>query len=295
MLRITKNIEEANLVTHASKFHPDDVFATAFLSLLYPNSIVYRASKIDKEYKDKIIYDIGFGKYDHHQVDALMRNEKIKYSSFGLLWKDFGENYLKGLTEYYKEVFSNIDEKLVCQIDGIDNGNFYKLEADYYLLDLDKIIDLYNFEWDSKEDNDENFIKAVTLAIDIINNLIKREIADAKAFKIVTEKLKVLDSNILYLEEHLPYIDAIFASPISNKVDAVIYPSNRGGYNIKPLTIDKDSKELKVNFPKEWWGLHDEELASISGIKTASFIHSTGFVAATLTLEDAYLLASKLK
>ena len=295
MIKITNNIEEANLITHASKFHPDDVFATSFLSLLYPNSIVYRASKIDKEYKDKIIYDIGFGKYDHHQADAKWRNNKIKYSSFGLLWQEFGLDYLKEKTEYYQEVFNNIDQKLVCQIDGIDNGNFYTIESDYYLLDLDKIIDLYNFEWDSDEDNNTNFIKAVNMATEILNNLIKREIAEVKAFKIVSKKLESLDSNILYLEKHMPYIDAIFSNNYSSKIDAVIFPSNRGGYNIKPLTISKESKELKVNFPQEWLGLHDQELSKKSGIKTANFIHSTGFIAATETLSDAYLLASKLK
>ena len=76
-------------------------------------------------------------------------------------------------------------------------------------------------------------------------------------------------------------------------IKIVILPSNRGGYCVKPITISRDSKELLINFPKEYRGLHDEELASISGIKTAKFVHLSGFLASTDTLEDAILLAKK--
>jgi uncharacterized UPF0160 family protein len=93
----------------------------------------------------------------------------------------------------------------------------------------------------------------------------------------------------------MPYQEAIFDSenPLAKEIKIVIFPSNRGGYNIKPLTISKSSKELVVNFPKEWWGLHDEDLANTSKIPGARFIHLSGFLAATDTLEAAYTLANK--
>jgi uncharacterized UPF0160 family protein len=59
------------------------------------------------------------------------------------------------------------------------------------------------------------------------------------------------------------------------------------------MTISKKSKELVVNFPKEYWGLHDEELAKVSNIPGARFIHLSGFLAATDTKEAAYELANK--
>ena len=40
----------------------------------------------DKIPQDALIYDIGRGKYDHHQEDAELRENGIKYSSFGLLY-----------------------------------------------------------------------------------------------------------------------------------------------------------------------------------------------------------------
>ena len=94
MFKITKNIEEANLITHAGTFHPDDVFSTVLMSKIVENPIVYRAASIEESYPDKIIYDIGFGEFDHHGPDALMRNDKLKYCSFGLLWKRYGKEYL---------------------------------------------------------------------------------------------------------------------------------------------------------------------------------------------------------
>ena len=77
MIEITKDIKEAKLITHAGSFHPDDVFSTVLLSKIYPNAKVIRVPSLEEDYKDKIIYDIGFGKYDHHQKDALLRNDKI--------------------------------------------------------------------------------------------------------------------------------------------------------------------------------------------------------------------------
>lgn len=292
-MKITKEIEEANLVTHSSTFHPDDVFSTMFLSKIVDNPVVCRVKNIDREYKNKYIYDIGFGKFDHHQKDAKWRNDKIKYSSFGLLWQEYGKKYLEGVTTDYEDIFKRIDNKLVCQIDGIDNGNFPKIEADYELLDLDKIIDLYNNSWDNDIDNDDNFLEAVKMAEIIFDRLIDREISLYKAFKIVSKCIDDMKDNILLLPKRIPYTEAVFAS--NKDIKAIIYPSNRVGYNIKPTTVSEDSHELKYNFPKEWWGLHDEELAKVSGISTATFIHSTGFIAAAKDLEDAYKLANSLK
>ena len=83
-VKITKNINEANLITHDSKFHPDDIFSTVLLSKIIKNPVLYRTSNVP-ENTNAIIYDVGFGKFDHHGPNAKMRTEKIKYCSFGLL------------------------------------------------------------------------------------------------------------------------------------------------------------------------------------------------------------------
>lgn len=297
-LKITKNPQEANLITHDNKFHPDDVFSTVFLSKYIDNPVLYRIGVGEVNYPNAIVYDVGFGKFDHHGVDAKYRpNSKLKYCSFGLLWTEYGKDYLtKNNYEYVDELYLAIEEKLVKQIDGIDNGIFPEIKAEYSLLDLDHIIDLFNPTWEEKDiDTDEYFKDALITAEIIFDNLLKSEYSKIKATKKVLSLIDTVKDNILILDEYLPYQDAVFSSdnPKAKEIKVIILPSNRGGYNIKPITISKDSKELLVNFPKEYRGLHDNELSQLSGIETAKFVHLSGFLASTETLEDAILLAQK--
>ena len=300
-IKITKNINEANLVTHTGSFHPDDVFSTAFLSKIVENPTVIRVGDVAEIPENVIVYDIGFGKFDHHGTDARYRNEpyqNIKYCSFGLLWEEYGLNYLKQLfpeINNHEKLYNKIVEKLVLQIDAIDNGYFPEIKSEYHLTDLDKVVDLFNKSWVEETDNDENFITVVEIASKIFDRVLKKEYGLVIAAEKIEEKINTVENNILFLEEYMPYQEAIFDSenPVSKDIKIIIFPSNRGGYNVKPLTISKTSKELVVNFPKEYWGLHGEELANTSQIPGARFVHLSGFLASTDTKEAAFALANK--
>lgn len=293
-LKVTKKINNANLITHSGTFHPDDVFSTMFLANFIHNPVVARVTDISNHKENAIIYDIGYGEFDHHGPDALYRNKDLKYSSFGLLWKKYGLEYLENIGSIAKDdLFKAIDEKLVMQIDGIDNGVFPKVEAPYKLMDLDKVIDLFNKNWDETNDNDNNFLLAVEVAKKIFDRMVLKESSLIKAKQLVLEELDNVQDSILILKEYMPYKEAIFSCDKEKvkEIKVVITPSNRGGYNIKPMTVSLESKELVVHFSKEFLGLHNEELASVSGIKTARFVHSEGFIACAETLDDAILLA----
>ena len=73
MVKIADNIEKANAITHCGTMHADEIFATAFLDLYLGERLVYRTTKIEeKTYNEEaLVYDIGRGKFDHHQTDAL--------------------------------------------------------------------------------------------------------------------------------------------------------------------------------------------------------------------------------
>ena len=43
---------------------------------------------------DGLVYDIGFGKYDHHQENRRVRKNGVPYAAFGLLWEEFGSEIL---------------------------------------------------------------------------------------------------------------------------------------------------------------------------------------------------------
>lgn len=294
-LKITKDIKKANLVTHSSTFHPDDVFSTMFLSKIIKNPVVCRTNDSKEALENAIVYDIGFGKFDHHGPDAQKRKKPdIKYCSFGLLWKEYGKDYLKQLNPVdVDKLWTAIDNKLVMQIDAIDNGVFPEIKADFHLSDLDKIVSNFNKAWNEDVDNDDQFLKAVDFANTIFERLIYKENARLEANIRVEEYINEVKDNILYLKEYMPYEEAMWHStnPKAKEIKVVIFPSNRGGFNIKPRTVSETSKELAYNFSKEFLGLHDEELAKVSKIPTARFVHSSGFLACSNTLEDAYLLA----
>ena len=96
-MKLVSKLKEAKYVTHNGTMHADEVFATAFLDLYQKDIKVIRVSEIEKDKlrPDAIVYDIGRGKFDHHGPDAEVRENGIKYSSFGLLFREFGKDFLK--------------------------------------------------------------------------------------------------------------------------------------------------------------------------------------------------------
>ena len=74
----------ANGFTHAGKFHADDVFATALLQIIRPDIRIARGFVVPDDF-DGIVYDIGFGMFDHHQEPREYRANGIPYAAFGLL------------------------------------------------------------------------------------------------------------------------------------------------------------------------------------------------------------------
>ena len=79
MIRLVNREEEANAITHSGTMHADEVFSTAFLELYRGDTKVFRTTKPDlsKVGEDTIVYDVGRGKFDHHQPDALKRENGI--------------------------------------------------------------------------------------------------------------------------------------------------------------------------------------------------------------------------
>ncbi len=280
MVKVVNNINEANCITHSGTMHADEVFATAFLELYLEDVKVFRTNKIDTD-TDALVYDIGRGKYDHHQLDAEKRDNGITYSSLGLLWREFGRDFLKKYNfSYIEEVFNGIDKDLIEGIDADDNGFFPKIEANYKVKTLPNIIKIFNPSFDSGENEKDQFIKAVKLAKMIFEEEVfyinGKVISDKKVEEIINNS--DLDKGYLYLEEYLPYEDAIINHPLGDKILFVAFPSNRGGYAIKTVSKSSDDKTARRLFPEEWAGLQDSELENVSNIKGLKFCHTGRFI-----------------
>ena len=74
-------------LTHSGKFHADDVFASALLRICYPGIEIRRTFEIPEGF-DGLIFDIGGGRFDHHQTGAPVRPNGVPYAAFGLLWRE---------------------------------------------------------------------------------------------------------------------------------------------------------------------------------------------------------------
>ena len=98
--------KNAKAFTHSGKFHADDVFSYALLLYLNPAITITRGNKVPKDF-DGIVFDIGRGKYDHHQRDSRIRENGVPYAAFGLLWEELGAEILgEELAAKFDESFS---------------------------------------------------------------------------------------------------------------------------------------------------------------------------------------------
>ena len=103
-------------ITHAGKFHADDVFSAALLRILNPDIQFKRVLSVPENF-DGIVFDIGWGKFDHHQSGAPVRENGVPYAAFGLLWKEYG-SFLLG------EEADSFDEHFIQPLDLEDNTGF---------------------------------------------------------------------------------------------------------------------------------------------------------------------------
>ena len=296
MLELVDSIEKADYITHSGIFHADDIFATAFFLLLKEKIKLYRTTDINpKEYPNKIIYDVGRGELDHHQVDGKKRENGIPYCSFGLIFKKYGEELLKKKqVKYRKEVWEEIDTDLVEQIDAIDNGVFPKVDAKYKVKNLCDIIKLMNPSFRSGEIAEKQFIKAVEIAKIILEEEIVSAAGRIIAKHIIEKEFKNAKNHMLILKEYMPYEEAVLKKDEKEEILFVIYPSTRGGYAIKTVPKSLTDRSDRMKFPEKWAGKQNKELEEISGIKGIGFCHNSLFLTTCDSIETAKKIVKKV-
>lgn len=258
--------------THGGKFHSDDVFATAFLRILNPEIQVQRGFEVPENF-DGIVYDIGRGEFDHHQVDKEYRENGCPYAAFGLVWRAFGSDYVG------EEEAAIFDEKFIQPLDESDNTGCDNILA--------QIIAEFNPGWDSRESHDKCFWKAVDMAEQILRNHFRSVEGIIRGRQIVDCAMSRGDGTILILKPYVPWKREV----IGSTYQFVVYASNRGGYSIQGVPKSSEDQSLVCDFPREWWGAEPEKLQAHSGIATLRFCHPNGFLAAADTKEDAIAAA----
>lgn len=277
-IKLIKEFNSANFVTHSGTFHVDDVISTIFISKIFDVINLIRIPSIDNRNIDnKLVFDIGFGECDHHQKNRNGKRENgIFYSSIGLLWKRYGKEYLKKIdSKNLDKVYEYVDKELIQYIDAIDNMQFEYLSGNI----TPDFIKWCNPEWNEALTEEECFIKALKLADEFWGLFIKHAIAEVEAIDIIIRKAD--DSKEVYavFDRELPYRKAI--KLLKNKnVKYLIFKSKRECYDIR--IIDNEAR-----FRRELVTCDIMKAKILSKIYDLIYIDTHGRLCCTKTLASA--------
>lgn len=289
------------VVTHSGGYHADDVFACAALSLLYNDHIkILRSRDPEIIAQGDIVLDVGGeydparGRFDHHQIGgAGVRPNGIPYASFGLIWKEFGEQICGSI-----EIQALVENKLVMPIDAFDNGvniskNTYEGIPSYSINDVLAIFLPVKKEDETKNFEDAAFMKAVALAKLILSS----EILQAKAEKekqdfVNTAYEKSLEKNILVFEEYISRFDVNRClKDFPDVIYAVVPKRDKTQWSIHAIRVVPWEFQARKLFPKSWAGLTNTDLSRVAGVPDALFCHNGRFLATVVSKESAMKLA----
>ena len=278
-IQLTDEFDNANCITHSGRFHIDDVISTIFLSKIIDKVVLLRIATIrNEDLKNKIVYDIGLGEFDHHQKNRNGQRENgIYYSSIGLLWKKFGKEYLEKIkVRNIDKTFIYLDKVLIQYIDATDNMQMEYLENKI----SPDFIKLCNPEWNENISEGEAFINALRLADEFWEVYIKHAIAEVEATEIILDEIEKCQDCYLVFDNEMPYRKAVKLSN-SNKIKYIICKSRREGYDVRAI-IDS------CRFKDEIVQSQDiDTCIKLTGINELTYVDIHGKLCCTKTLDSA--------
>ncbi|AZY93542.1 MULTISPECIES: MYG1 family protein [Paracoccus] len=300
-----------HLVTHSGGFHADEVLSTVILTRLHPQARIMRTRDADwiTPAEGRIIYDVGrdFDAarmiFDHHQKSPPLRDDGQPYSSFGLIWRQFGRDYLAALQvpeADLEAIHAAIDVDLVLPIDLVDNG---ALSPTGPLADLSLPMLLESlkpvFDDRSPDADDRAFDGAVAIARAFVEAAVARKAAKYRAEAVVMAAIAAAgDGRVLELPMGMPFRSAITAAGADHLL-FVIHPRDTD-WALTGIRRDADGFALRADLPAAWAGLTDGAFEAASGVPGARFCHNARFIAvaadrdAALRLADLAVAASEV-
>ena len=295
-----------HLITHSGGFHADELLSSAVLTRLFPTAQLLRSR--DKLWltpaSDKIIYDVG-GVYDveaqifdHHQRPGPLRKDGQPFSSFGLIWAHYGQDYLAAMSipdEDIEAIHAKFDIEFVMPIDLLDNGAIEPSVAGPLAnLTLPALLESLKPVFDdmSSTANDDAFFAALPIVHRFIEAILCGFAAEARALGIVKEAIdKVGTSQILELPKGMPY-SSILDDVKADHILFVIHPRGND-WTLNGIKLSKYTFDQRADLPASWAGLSDSALEAVTGVKGAKFCHNARFIAVASTREAILEMANK--
>ncbi|MGZ2484383.1 uncharacterized UPF0160 family protein [Rhizobium pisi] len=290
------------LVTHSGGFHADELLSSVILTRLFPQARIVRSRAPEwiTPGADRIIYDVAgtydaeAGIFDHHQRGAPLREDGQPYSSFGLIWKHYGRDYLAaaGLPEEHIEaVHASFDRSFVLPIDLTDNGALSP-SGPLGALTLPALLETLKPVFDDRdpEADDRAFHAALAVARSFVEAKIAQSAAKLRAEALVHRAiLDTGEGRVLELPMGMPFRPAIVKAGADHLL-FVVHPREKD-WCVTGIRRGDEGFELRADLPVAWAGLTNGELEAACGVSGASFCHNGRFIAAARTREAALAMA----
>jgi uncharacterized UPF0160 family protein len=272
------------IATHNGSFHADEVFAIAAVGLVGEPVEVMRTRDRDALAQADLRVDVGFGDdpstgdFDHHQRGfSGVRENGVRYASFGLVWREFGARICDG----DQAVADAVDETLVQGVDANDTGQqlTQPLIDGVRPMSVNAIIGAFNARWDetlTPEQERESFDAAVALARGVLAREVASVASARRSQRLVREAIAVAtDPRVVELPANAPWKQVL----VPEAADAlfVIYPK-RQGFGLEAVPRELGSFENRRDLPAPWAGLEGEDLVAATGVEDALFCHAKRFL-----------------
>ena len=294
-----------HIITHSGGFHADELLSSVILTRLFQKAELRRTR--DRQWlspsPEKIIYDVGaiynadVQIFDHHQRPSPLREDGQPFSSFGLIWKHYGREYLTAMNvpAYNVEEIHNIfDTTFVLPIDLLDNGAMEpSVAGPLSVLTLPALLASFKpvFDDPSPTADDDAFFTALPIARSFMEVAIGNFAAKLRAQSIVFEAIvKAGPSPILELPMGMPYRSALDKAQAGH----ILFVVNPRGndWTLNGIKLSKDTFEQRAYLPIAWAGMTDEALEDASGVKGAKFCHNARFIAVASSREAIMKMAN---
>ncbi|WP_417525646.1 MYG1 family protein [Marinovum sp.] len=295
-----------HLVTHSGGFHADELLSSVILTRLFPEAELVRSRDTawTTQGEGKIIYDVGrtFDAeariFDHHQRPAPLREDGQPYSSFGLIWAQYGRDYLRALgvpEAHIDSIHESFDTGFVLPVDLMDNGALEPSVAGPLAgLTLPVLLETLKPAFDDRdaEADDRAFLDALPVARAFVEAAIRGRAAKRRAEAMVMQAIADAGASpVLELPMGMPFRAAVEKAG----ADHMLFVVHPRGEDWALTTIRKsgDSFDSRADLPAAWAGLTDEALETASGVPGAKFCHNARFIAVASS-RDAILKMADL-
>lgn len=281
-----------HLVTHSGGFHADELLSSVILTRLFPEArlVRSRAAEWITPGAGRIIYDVGraydaeAGIFDHHQRPVPLRDSGEPYSSFGLIWRHFGLDYLRALevpAAHLDDIHRSFDQGFVLPVDLMDNGALEPSVAGPLAgMTLPVLLETLKPAFDDRDDaaDDRAFLAALPVARAFVEAAVRGKAAKRRAEAMVCTAIEAAGaSRVLELPMGMPFRAAVEKAG----ADHLLFVIHPRGEDWALTTIRKsgDSFDSRADLPAGWAGLTDAALETASGVKGAKFCHNARFIA----------------